>query len=205
MRTSAADIYSELLALQRPVIETREAATRLQTSGENATQRLRSLEKAGLVHRLARGLWAFDANLDPKVAAPYLTAPYPAYVSFWSALAEHDMIEQIPRQIYVASLSRTKRAETPLGTFSIHRLPPELFDGFEGTPARGYLARPEKALFDTVYVRAPRGKRVYFPELSLPDGFDETRLEQWIERLTDPRIRTVVTRGLERALTQARP
>jgi predicted transcriptional regulator of viral defense system len=30
---------------------------------------------------------------------PYLTAPRPAYVSLWSALARHGMIDQIPRSI----------------------------------------------------------------------------------------------------------
>lgn len=201
MRTSA-DIYSELLSLGHPVIETREAAALLRTSTANASQRLRSLEKAGLVRRLRHGLWALDPEVRPRIVAPYLTTPLPAYVSFWSAMATHGMIEQIPRQTFVASLSRTKKIETTIGIFSIHHLPSALFDGFEGTPVRGYLATPEKALFDSVYVRAPRGKRAYFPELTLPPGFDKGRLDQWVDRLKSPRTSTLVARELNRALAQ---
>jgi predicted transcriptional regulator of viral defense system len=137
------------------------------------------------------------------VVAPYLTAPFPAYVSFWSALAHHDMIEQIPQSTFVASLDRTKKIETSLGLFSIHHLSPELFGGFNGAPDAGYLATPEKALFDSVYVRAPRGSAIYFPELSLPAGFDDAELEQWVQRIVRPRLRTLVARGIEAAVSRA--
>jgi predicted transcriptional regulator of viral defense system len=199
----ASDAYGALLALGRPVVETREAATRLNTSPKNASRILRTLEEAGLVRRIRRGLWALDPEVDAFVVAPYLTAPFPAYVSFWSALARHDMIEQIPRSIFVASLDRTKSVDTPIGAFSIHHIAPELFTGFDGTSDTGYLATPEKALFDTVYVRAPRGGRVYFPELSLPADFDATKLETWTKEIARPRLRTIVSRELESALAQA--
>jgi len=202
VRTTA-DLYADLLQIERPVIETREAAARLRTSGSNATHRLRSLEEAGLVRRLRHGLWTLDPGVDPFVVAPYLTAPFPAYVSFWSALARHDMIEQIPRQVFVASLDRTRTIETTVGAYSVHHLAPELFGGFDGSPGRGYLATPEKALFDSVYVRAPRGGRIFFPELSLPENFDERRLEHWVGQIKRPRLRTLVSRGLEDALFQA--
>lgn len=201
MRTS--DAYGELLRLGRPVVETREAAARLRTSVSNAGHRLRSAQEAGLVLHLHHGLWALDLDVDPDVVAPYLTSPFPAYVSFWSALARHDMIEQIPGKTFVASLARTRSVTTPIADYSIHHLAPELFAGFDGSPAHGYLATPEKALFDSVYVRVPRGARMFFPELSLPDGFDRGSFEQWLDRIRSPRMRTLVSRGLEEVLEQA--
>jgi predicted transcriptional regulator of viral defense system len=161
------------------------------------------MEQAGLLRRLRHGLWALHSDLDPFVVAPYLTAPFPAYVSFWSALARHDMIEQIPRQISVASLDRTRHVTTTVGTYSIHHLAPELFDGYRGSQENGYLATPEKALFDTVYIRAAPGGRIFFPELSLPENFDETQLEGWTHRIATPRLRTLISRGLQEALRQA--
>jgi predicted transcriptional regulator of viral defense system len=199
----AADAYGELLRIGRPIIQTREAATRLHASVSSASHLLRSMEQAGLTRRLRQGLWALHTDIDPFILAPYLTAPFPAYVSFWSALARHDMIEQIPRQISVASLDRTRHLTTTIGTYSIHHLAPELFDGYRGTEESGYLATPEKALFDTVYVRAPRGVRIFFPELSLGENFDETQLEEWTHRIATPRLRTLVSRGLTEALRQA--
>ena len=199
----ASDAYGALLAFGRPVVETREAAAHLDTSLTNASRILRALEEGGLIRRIRPGLWALDPEVNAFVVAPYLTAPFPAYVSFWSALARHDMIEQIPRSAFVASLDRTKSVDTAIGAFSIHHIAPELFTGFAGTPDTGYLATPEKALFDTVYIRAPRGGRVYFPELSLPAGFDTTKIEAWTEEIARPRLRTIVSRQLDSALAQA--
>jgi predicted transcriptional regulator of viral defense system len=199
----AADAYGELLRIGRPIIQTREAATRLHASVSSASHLLRSMEQAGLTRRLRQGLWALHTDIDPFILAPCLTAPFPAYVSFWSALARHDMIEQIPRQISVASLDRTRHLTTTIGTYSIHHLAPELFDGYRGTEESGYLATPEKALFDTVYIRASRGVRIFFPELSLPENFDEAQLEEWTHRVATPRLRTLVSRGLTEALRQA--
>ncbi len=201
----AADAYGELLRIGRPVIQTREAATRLHVSLSSASHLLRSMEEAGLVRRLRQGLWALRPDVDPFILAPYLTAPFPAYVSFWSALARHDMIEQIPRQISVASLDRTRQLETTIGTYSIHHLAPELFDGYHGSQESGYIATPEKALFDTVYIRAARAARIYLPEFSLPENFDDRQLEEWTQRIATPRLRTLVSRGLTQTLQQAQP
>jgi predicted transcriptional regulator of viral defense system len=199
----AAEAYGELLRIGRPIVQTREAATRLHASTSSASHLLRSMERAGLVRRLRQGLWELQPSIDPFTLAPYLTAPFPAYVSFWSALARHDMIEQIPRQISVASLDRTRHLNTTIATYSIHHIAPELFDGYRGTEDSGYLATPEKALFDTVYIHASRATRSFFPELSLPENFDETRLQDWTRRLPTQRLQTLISRGLEQALRQS--
>lgn len=199
----AVEAYGDLQRIGRPIVTTREAATRLHASVSAASRALRSMEEAGLARRLRHGLWTLQSDIDPFAVAPYLTDPYPAYVSFWSALARHDMIEQIPRQISVASLDRSRRITTSVGTYSIHHLAPELFDGYRGSEAEGYVAIPEKALFDTVYIRATRGAPVFFPELSLPPTFDASQLDEWTERAATPRLRTLVSRGVAEALRQA--
>ena len=196
----ATDAYADLLKLDRKVITTAEAATRWRTERRTTSKRLQGLERAGLVRRLRRGLWSLDPALDPFVLPPYLTAPLPAYVSFWSALARHEMIEQVPRRIWVASPARPRRIDTAIGGYEIHHLAPELFGGFTGSPDRGFLAEPEKALFDTVYVRAAAGSRAYFPELSLPPGFSRAQAERWVEAIESRRLRTLVSRHLGEVL-----
>lgn len=198
MRT--ADALGELQRLGRPVIARGEAIARLSVSPVRASQILRSLEQAGLVSRLGHGLWLLKPDVDPLSIPPYLTAPLPAYVSMWSALARHGMIEQIPRQIFVASLDRSRKVETPLATYSIHHLAPEVFGGYTGSSETAYLATPEKALFDTVYLRAARRGGVYLPELELPEAFDESELRDWTQRITSPRLRTMVERAFEKLL-----
>lgn len=200
----SADAYGDLLRVGRPIIEAREAAARLGLSLKRTTLLLRSLEQAGLVRRLRPGLWALRPDPDPFSVPPYLTAPLPAYVSVWSALARHGMIEQIPRTVAVVSTDRTRRVVTTLAVYEIHHLVPELFDGFTGSQEGGYLATPEKALFDTIYLRAPAGGGVHLPELELPPDFDEDKLYEWLSRVERPRLRTLVARGLDAALVQAR-
>ena len=113
------------------------------------------------------------------------------------------MIEQLPRQVWVASLARPRKVTTALGGYEIHQIAAELFTGFRGSDKHGYLATPEKALFDTVYVRAAATTRAYFPELSLPRDFSRARINAWAKLIESPRLRTVVSRRLRQALKQA--
>ena len=197
------EAYGDLVRMGPPVLSTREAATRWQTDRVTAGRRLRAIGEAGLARHLRRGLWALDPDIEPFALAHFLTAPFPAYVSLWSALARHGLIEQIPRQISVASLDRSRRIETSVGTYLVHHLAGEVFGGFEGAEKSGYLATPEKALFDTIYVRAAAGGRAYFPELSIPKDFDRAALRSWTDRIPSPRLRTLVSRGIGDALRHA--
>jgi predicted transcriptional regulator of viral defense system len=201
MKPAAA--YAALRQLDRPVFTTREAAALWRGEQASVSRRLGSLEKAGLVRRIQRGLWALDPEIEPRVVGPYLTAPLPSYISLFSALAEHGAIEQIPRQISLVSLARPRQIVTSLGVYVVHQIAPELFGGFMGAERSGYLARPEKALFDLVYIRAAAGSRAYLPELSLPEGFDRGELKRWVERIESQRLRTLVARRLRELLGEA--
>lgn len=196
----SADAFAQLRQLDLPVFTTREAGALWRSEQTSSSRRLSGLEKAGLIRRIQRGLWTLDSRIDPRVVGPYLTAPFPSYVSLFSALADHGMVEQIPRQISLASLARPRRIHTTLGVYVVHQLTPELFGGFEGTERSGFLATPEKALFDLVYVRAAAGSRAHVPELHLPESFDRGELERWGERIASPRLRTIVRRHLEKLL-----
>ncbi len=197
------EAYAELRRLDRPVFTTREAAALWRDGQTSTSRRLGKLEEAGLLRRIQRGLWALDPEIEPRVVGPYLTSPLPSYVSLFSALAEHGMIEQIPRQISVVSPARPRRILTSLGVYVVHQLAPELFGGFVGTERSGYLALPEKALFDLVYVRAAAGSRAYPPELSLPADFDRGELNLWSERIESKRLRTLVARRLRELLRES--
>ncbi|MBA3433829.1 MAG: hypothetical protein H0U08_07015 [Actinobacteria bacterium] len=181
-------------------METSEAVARLGVSPVRTSQILRSLEDAGLVARLRHGLWLLEPDLDPFVIPPYLTSPFPAYVSLWSALSEHGMIEQLPRQVFVCSPGRTQQLRTTRAIFAIHHLAPDVFGGYTGTSDRGYLATPEKALFDTVYLPLARRGQLFLPELELTTAFDRSELQRWIERIRAPWLRSAVMREVERLL-----
>lgn len=199
------DAYGDLLRMDRPVLRSEEVAARWKASRRTASHRLRAMEEGGLVRRLRSGLWAIDPDVPQFAVAPYLTAPHPAYVSFWSALAHHGLIEQIPRRVSVASLSRTRRIETAVGTYAIHQLAPGLFGGYTGNDREGYVASAEKCVFDTVYIRAAAGGQAFFTELELPRDFARGELTQWIDRIESPRLRTLVSRRLREVLQRISP
>jgi predicted transcriptional regulator of viral defense system len=197
---SRSGAYAKLRELGGPVVRTREAAALWGTDEGTARRRLQSLVKAGLAISLRRGLWSLDTELDPFALAPYLTAPLPAYVSSFSALAAHAMIEQIPGRVSVVSLDRARRVETTLADFEVHHLAPELFGGYGAWSHGGSVAGPEKALFDLVYLRAAAGGRAFVPELSLPEGFERAELDSWVGRIESARLKTIVARRLRELL-----
>lgn len=200
MRT--ADALGQLQRLRRPVIETGEAVVRLGVPPARASQILRSLEDAGVVARLKHGLWLLEPEIDPFVIPPYLTSPFPSYVSLWTALSEHGMIEQIPRQVFACSLGRPQTVRTTRATYAIHHLAPDVFGGYTGTSDSGYLATPEKALFDSVYLPRARRKRVFLPELELTPDFDSGKVAMWVDRIRAPWLRSAVSSELERVLAR---
>lgn len=195
--------FSDLSRLG-PTIRTSEAAAALGVSVSQASRLLRTLERRNLARHIRHGLWIVGADsIDPRALAAEITRPHPAYVSFTSALNAHGMIDQVPREISIASLDEAKRVKTALGTFVVHHLSPEVFGGWE---ERGgiLLAQPEKALFDLAYVSAVhRGRPQRIPELDLPDNFRKSELDQWVSRIRSPRVRTLTKRGLKYALMRA--
>jgi predicted transcriptional regulator of viral defense system len=200
MRTTEA--LTQLQALNRPVIETGEVVARLGISSAHAGWLLRELERTGHLHRLGRGRWMFG-EVDPYVALPYLTRPYPAYVSLWSALYSHRMIEQIPKQVFAVSLDRPRTIHTPLADYKIHRVSPDVFGGYEGSDTTGFIATPEKALFVTIYLASAQRRSAHMPEVDLPSNFDPHVLDEWTERIHAGWLRTKVSRALSSALAAA--
>ena len=188
--------------LNRPVFTTREAAMLSGSSLSNASKMLKTLEDKGLVLKVTRGIWAEAGNekLSPYSVIPLLLAKNRAYVSFISALHLHGIIEQIPQEITLASIVHTKKINTKLGIFSIHRISPPLFDGFDWYKGEGsfLIAEPEKALFDSIYLSTRKKKQFgYFPELYFPRSFSFKKAAGWIDKIPEKRIRSSVEKKLK--------
>jgi predicted transcriptional regulator of viral defense system len=175
------EALQRLRTLAAPVVETRDVVALLQVSTSNATAILRRLARKGMIVHLSRGRWLVNEKIDRLALPELILAPYPAYISLQSALFHHGLIEQIPSVIYAVTPARPRRLRTPKGTISFHRIPPELFKGFElssGSDAK--IATPEKALFDLLYL-APGRSRVFSkqPELTIPRRFQWQRLKEY--------------------------
>lgn len=196
------EAHARLQALGVPTFTTNEAAASLRIGGNHASQLLSRLAQTGHVVQLARGRWALPDRTTPMMLPEALTAPKPAYVSLYSALHEHGLIEQIPDVVYAVTLAPTRQVATPLGTVSLHHIAPALFSGFEIVPRTGVkLARPEKALFDILYLRPARSLLFRaLPELELPKSFDKKFTRVLTDRIASPARRTLVRKQLEALL-----
>lgn len=129
---------------------------------------------AGRIIQLRRGLYA----LGP----PYLKVkPHPfvianrllrgSYVSCESALAHHGLI---PEATWVTTSVTTVRPAawgTPLGRFEFRRIKTAFFRGYDRTEVvpgqHAFLARPEKALLDLIYLRPSGDSPGFLRELRL--------------------------------------
>jgi predicted transcriptional regulator of viral defense system len=181
-------------------LETGDAAALLDVTSANANAILRRLAQAGLVTHLSRGRWLVGREI-PRFALPeLLSAPYPAYVSLQSALFHHGLIEQIPAVVYAVTLARPRRATTPIGVVSFHRVPPALFSGFEiDVASDAKIATAEKALFDILYL-APARSRLFavLPEIELPARFKWTELTRYAALVQSASRQTFLTESIAR-------
>ena len=191
---NAADAIFRLQSLKAPALTTADAALLFGVSVAAANRMLGRAEKSGLVRRIKHGLWAIDPKLDALRAVPYLTAPYDAYVSLHSALYLRGLSTQIPSVTYVVSLARPRLLQTAVGTFSIHRLAPELFGGFEVLDSGVRLATAEKALFDYFYLSAVGGADVFAALPEIEGKLKRGALRGWMARIASRRVRTLVER-----------
>lgn len=176
----------ELLAILKnlnlPSFRTQDVAHLAGCTVKNVSHHLHRLQKSGRVVCLKRGLWGFSELIHRWALPGILTAPIPSYVSLYSALFFHGMIEQIPDVIYAITAGRSARVITPLGTVSFHHVSLPLMTGYTVDVDTGVaMALPEKALVDTLYLQSSRSPLFYaLPEVEIPSGFDRSQAEAFI-------------------------
>jgi len=196
------NILAFIKQLNRPVFTTHELASLSGKSQSAVTQGLNYLETQGVIFKIHRGVWAEKGNksLSPYNAMPFLFPRHRVYVSFISALHIYGIIEQIPQMITLASTAHTKVIKTKIGVFSIHRIAPSFFKGFEWHEKTGnfLIAEPEKALVDCLYLSGRRKKQFsYFPELRFSKMFSFKKAEKWAALIPDLKIRAHVQKKLK--------
>jgi len=184
--------------------ETRDISALLRVTPANASALLSRLSRRGFVRRLSRGRWSIGAQYNRELLAEQVAAPWPAYVSLQSALFRHGLIEQVPDVLFAVTLGRARRVRTPVGTVSLHRMPPALFGGYEMADDGTKLAMAEKALFDLLYL-SPTRSRLFasLPEIEFPKAFAWCEVAAWTKKIAGQSRRAFVEEKL--AFLEARP
>ena len=151
------------------------------------------IEKKWL-ERIKRGIYKLK---DFEIKDPFIVANFiytPSYISLESALNCYGIIPDVPFGITSATIKKTKKIKTEnYGTFHYGHLKSNLFFGYKTVLApKNYsynIAFPEKALFDSFYLRAkgfssPLG---FIEELriSLPSDFNRKKFLEWQKLVSD--------------------
>ncbi|MBU4269015.1 MAG: hypothetical protein KJ808_09255 [Acidobacteria bacterium] len=130
--------------------------------------------KAGSLLKIRRGLYTFSDEYRQTRPHPFALANQikkGSYVSLQSALAYYQLIPEYVAQVTSISTGRPETVSNPLGDYIFKHVKKVLFFGFQtiemvkGQPV--FIARPEKALLDLVYLTAKTDFLNYLQELRL--------------------------------------
>ncbi len=167
--------FAEILEIvgEEPVFET----GLLMAGNANRRDIHRQLSRwtqAGKIYQLRRGLYGLAPPFQKVNPHPFLVANrmLPAsYVSLQSALAYYGMIpEYVPVTTSITTM-RPNHWETPLGIFNFRHIQVDFFNGYrlEGIDERqqAFIASPEKALLDLIYLESGGDTLDYLTELRL--------------------------------------
>jgi len=130
--------------------------------------------KSNKIYQLRRGLYAIAPPYQKVKPHPFTIANrmvHASYVSCQSALAFYGLIpEYVPATTSVTTL-RPGSWNTPLGIFEFRHIKPVLLSGYCMTDLvnnqTAFVAAPEKALLDLIYLQARSDSPAYLHELRL--------------------------------------
>lgn len=195
--------YQKLAGHNR--ITTRDAAQLAGMSIPATSMALRRLAAGGLSTPLKKGSWLLGTpSSKPGALVTAAAEPYQAYLSGWSALRLHHRIQQIPQKHFAITLGRPGEIEIAGTQVTLHRITSALFGGYDyDARADGFVALPEKALFDLAYLAAMNRSRV---SGNLPEtdwgGLRWKELRDWLRLIRTSRVRDAVERNLEKMRRQ---
>ncbi len=153
-------------------------------------QNLYNWQKQGYVVKLKKSLYAVASRLpEPAKTANLLYEP--SYVSLQYALSYYQLIPDAAFQVTSVTTRKTKTFTNATGTYWYRNIKPELYFGYRLVDGF-YLADPEKALLDQLYLSKSqlRLDEEYCAELRLQnlDTLDLARLEGYLNRFNVPRL-----------------
>ncbi|MBC8503762.1 MAG: hypothetical protein ISR58_12320 [Anaerolineales bacterium] len=191
--------YSEFLHIvgKNPLFETSLLAAGV-VSPYHAQRRLTDWSKAGKVIALRRGLYVLpkaERKIEPHPfqVANQLVAG--SYVSLEMALRYYSIIPEHVAMVTSVSTGRPQAFENLFGRFQYRHIHLNYFFGMEFRLILGnqyaYIAYPEKALLDLIYLRkgGDSPEFIYSLRLQNLEQLDLNRLEQFADRFNKPKIR----------------
>lgn len=153
--------------------------------------------KDGRLIRLRRGLYALAPVWRRMEPHPFLVAnrlQRGSYVSAQSALAFHGMIPEHVPVVTSVGPGRPETVRNPLGSFQFNHLARQLLFGYSqievASKQLAFVASPEKALLDLIYLTAGSDSEMYLRQLRLqnPEAFNMTTMIELAQRSGKPKL-----------------
>ena len=130
--------------------------------------------KSGKLIQIRRGLYALSEPHRKIPAHPFFVSnrlKQASYVSLQSALEHYGLIPEYVPAITSITTGRPETFSTPLGHFIFRHVKKEMFFGYQavdlGAGQSAFVARPEKALLDLLYLTPGSETPSYLEELRL--------------------------------------
>ena len=132
-----------------------------------------------------------------------------SYISLQSALAHYGLIPEAVLHVTSVTTIRPGAWATPLGSFDFRRIKIELFFGYQSLEVapdqHAFVALPEKALLDLIYLQPGGADRTYLDGLRLQnlERLDLARLQQLAAYTTIPKLKRGSAAVVELAQAEA--
>lgn len=200
------DIVGEEAVFETPLL------TAGKVSPYQAQRRLTDWSKSGKVKPLRRGLYVLPRSVrtvepHPFVIANRLVAG--SYVSLEMALSYYSLIPEHVAVITSVTTGRPGKWQNEFGRFYYRHIHPRYFFGMEyrliTNNQYAYVAYPEKALLDFIYLRKSGDSADFIQSLRLQnlDQLDLDRLWQFTHRFNRPKLYRAVTIVVQLVETEA--
>lgn len=153
--------------------------------------------KDGRVIRIHKGLYVLTEPYRKYRIELYAIAnalKSPSYVSLQSALAWPGLIPEYVPAVVSVTTGRPQTIQTPLGRFEFRHIKKAMFWGYDQTEAapenKVFVARPEKALLDLIYLTPGSDKPAYLKELRLQntERLNPKVLDEFAAKTKSPKL-----------------
>jgi predicted transcriptional regulator of viral defense system len=164
--------------------------------------------RRGKLIQLTKGLYTLAEPYAKAPPHPFVLAnamKRASYVSMQSALGYYGMIPEHVPTVTSVTTQRPENVETPLGLFAFRHIKRNWFHGYEqidlGSGQKAFVAAPEKALLDLVYLTPGADDYDFLLELRLQnvENLNSDALHELAARSGSRKLRRAV-----RLLTQLR-
>jgi predicted transcriptional regulator of viral defense system len=175
-------------------------------SPQQAQRQLSDWTRAGKLVQLRRGVYTFAPPYRGERPINYRVANrlvQPSYVSLQSALSYYSMIPEHVAAVTSVTTGRPIDLPTKFSFFIYRHIKEDFLYGYRHYPIfrtqSAYIAFPEKALLDLIYLTPDGDNPAYIHELRLQnlEIINIARLHYFVERSQQPKLKRALPSILE--------